>query len=145
MSVKAKPTRIQLIGEGRLEEGRAGVAIKPGMLVMIGTNGQVFPHNAPGAVAERAFALEDALRGKGIGDDYAAGDLVAYGVQVPGDVVYAWLGSSEVTTTGSFLTSNGDGTLKIASGSDIRIARALEVVDASDSSGKDERIRVRLI
>lgn len=143
---KTQATRIQLKGEGVFEEGRAAAAVRPGDLVDLDIAGKVKKHPTAGAPSENSFALEDALQGKGINDNYATGDLVAYSIQRPGDVVLAWLAAGQVATPASYLTSNGNGALKVAGGTDIRIGRALESVNASDSGAVfDERIRVRII
>lgn len=145
MAVKTSPTRIQLKGEGVHEEGRAAGAIRPGDLVKFNSAGNIIKHSSAGGRAENAFALEDALQGNGIDDNYASGDLVSIGIQKSGDVVLAWLSGGENATPDEFLTSNGDGALKVASGSDIAIAVPMEAVDASDSNDVDERIRVRVL
>lgn len=142
---KTQPTRIQLKGEGTHEEGRAAAAIRPGDLVQINTAGQVRKHATAGGPAEPAFALEDALQGRGIDDDYATGELVSYAIQRSGDVVLAWLSGGENAAVGAYLSANGDGALKVAGGTDVRIGVALEAVNASDSNDVDERIRVRII
>ena len=139
------PKRIHLLGEGRHEEAVAAGAITPGMLINQNSAGAVVVHPTAGGWAEKAFALEDALQGKTIADAYASGDRVSFVLGKSGDVVYAWLSGGEGATPDEFLTSNGDGTLKVASSTDIRIAVPLEAVDASDSADVNERIRVRLL
>jgi len=143
--MKTRPTRIQLKGEGVHEEGRAASTIKPGMLIKMNSAGNLIPHGTAGGVAEKSFALEDALQGRGIDDNYASGELVSYALQSPGDVVFAFLSAGEHATPDEFLTSNGDGTLKVAGGSDNRIAAALEEMDLSDTSDVDTRMRVRIL
>ena len=143
--MKTRPTRIQLIGEGRQEEGRAAAVIKPGMLIAQNSAGALIPHGVAGGPAERAFALEDPLQGNGIDDDYAIGDLVTYGVQGQSDVVFAFLAAGEHCTPNEFLTSNGDGTLKVAGGTDARIAVPLEELDLSDTDSEDTRVRCRIL
>ena len=139
------PKRIHLLGSGRHEEGVAGATITPGMLIDTGAAGTLAPHASAGGVAEKAFAIEDALQGKTINDNYASGSRVSYVLAAPGDVVYGWLASGEKTTTASFLTSNGDGTLKVAGGTDVRVAKALEALDLEDSFAPDTRIRIRVL
>lgn len=127
------------------EEGRAAATITPGMLLAQNSSGNIIPHGVAGGPAERMFALEDALQGNGIDVNYASGDLVAIGVQGQGDVVFAILNAGENVTPDEFLTSNGDGTLKVASGTDARIAVALEAMDLSQTGDADTRIRVRIL
>jgi len=140
------PKRIHLRGDyGVHEEARAGGAIRPGDLIDQASTGKMLKHPTAGGWAEKAFALEDALQGNGIDDNYATDDLVSFTICKPGDIVYAWLSGGETVTLDDFLTSNGDGALKVASSTDIRIAKPLEAVDASDSNDVDERIKVRIL
>lgn len=139
-----RPHQIQLISNGRREEGRAASAITPGMLIALTAAGAYEPHDASGKRPALLFALEDALQGRTIDDAYATDELVQIGVQVPGDVVFAWLAAGETVTPDMALTSNGDGFLKEAGGSDGVIGNALESMDLSGSDDDDTRIRVRL-
>ena len=139
------PKRIHLRGSGIQEEAIAASAIRPGDLIDVDTNGKVAKHASAGGWAEKAFALEDALQGKDIDQNYAADDRVSFVIAHPGDIVLAWLSGGETATKGSYLTSNGDGSLKVASSTDVRVAKALEAVDASDSADVDERIKVRIL
>lgn len=141
----ATPKRIHLLGDGRHEEAVAAGAITPGMLITQDNAGKVVAHGTAGGWAEKNFAVEDALQGKTIDDAYASGDRVSSVLCKPGDVVLAWLSGGENADTSEFLTSNGDGTLKVATSTDIRIAVPLENVDASDSADVNERIRVRIL
>lgn len=144
-----RPKRIQLKGEGHQDEGRALAAITPGHLIERATDSGgvegLRVHSTAGGKALRAFALEDALQGRTIDDAYADGELVTFGIQKAGDRIYAWLASGEVSEYGSKLTSNGDGTLKIATGSDEIVAQALEAVDSTDSGAANSRIRIEMI
>lgn len=140
------PKRIHLLGSGRHEEFVAAGAITPGHLMEMDSNGKVVVHNSAGVLAERMFALEDALQGGTIDDAYAADDVVATVMCHPGDVVYALLAAGEDAEKGEFLTSNGDGELKVATGSDAVVGVALDNLDLSDSNETEaERIRVRII
>lgn len=139
------PKRIHLLGDGRHEEDVAAATITPGMLIDKDTNGAVIPHGTAGGAAEKAFALEDALQGRSIATNYASGERVSYVLANSGDVVYAWLAAGETATKASFLTSNGDGTLKVATSTDTRLAKSMEAVDQSDSSDGDARIKVRVL
>ncbi len=140
------PKRIVLIGsDSRHEEALASAAITPGDLIEVISTGKVRRHATAGGVAERLFALEDALQGRAISTDYAADERVAIVVAQPGDVIYAQLSGGETAVIGSQLTSNGDGKLKVATGSNHVIAVAVEAVDSSDSNDVDEPIRVRVV
>jgi hypothetical protein len=137
------PKRIHLLGSGRHEEATAGGAITPGMLLKVNSVGQVIAHDGAAGVAEKAFALEDALQGRTINTAYAQNELVGFVLASPGDVVYAFLGGGENVNPGATLNSNGDGTLQ--AGTTNAIAIALEAVNASDSNNVNERIRVRIL
>lgn len=140
------PKRIHLLGNAvRFEEGEAAAVIKPGMLLAQNSDAKLIPHGVAGGPAEMQFALEDALQGKTIDNNYASGDKVFTVVCGKGDVVYAWLSGGESADPSEYLTSNGDGTLKVATSTDARVAVPLETVDASDSNDVDERIRVRIL
>ena len=145
MDTSGNPTRIHLLGTGRIEEADAAGTIKPGHLIELNTSGDVIAHASAGGYAEAAFALEDALQGNTIADNYASGDRVTFVLASKGDVVYAWISGDEDIAIGDKLTSNGDGTLKEATSTDIRLAVALEAVDSTDSNDVDERIRVRIL
>lgn len=141
-----KPHRIHLGGTpGRYEEAVAGQAMLPGKLVKLGVSGQLIPHYIAGGAAERMFILEDALQGKSIADLTVVGEQTPVIIASPGDMVYAWLDFGEVVTQADFLTSNGNGNLKKAASTDIRLAVPLEAIDARDSDSPDQRIRVRII
>lgn len=150
-----KPKRIHLLssrGDPRLEEDRAASTITPGMLLATNASGTVKPHAVAGGAHERKFALEDALQGspritpKTIDTDYIADDLVFSVHAEPGDVIYAWLHNGEHATADEFLTSNGDGTLKVSSSNtDKIVGKALEEVDLSDTAVANGRIRVRIV
>jgi hypothetical protein len=144
-STTGTPTRIHLLGDGRLEEAIAAAAITPGHLIKLDSAAKVLVHATAGGYAEKAFALEDALQGYTIATAYALNDRVTYILAKAGDVVYAWLAGNETAVIGSLLTSNADGTLKVAGGTDVVIAVALEAVDATDSNDVDERITVRVL
>jgi|SwirhirootsSR3_FD_contig_31_27785386_length_3524_multi_13_in_0_out_0_2 hypothetical protein len=139
------PKRIHLLGSGRHEEATAAEAIRPGDLLKLNSDGEVIKHATAGGYAERNFALEDALQGNGIDDNYAADDLVSIVNGAPGDVVYAWLSWGENVAKGDLLTSNGDGALKKVTGTDKPIAVSLDTLNLADSESADERLRVRLL
>lgn len=141
------PKRIDLTGSGRgrHEELRAAEAITPGHLCAVNSAGKVAKHASAGGWSEAMFALEDALQGNEIGDAYSADDLVALTVANKGDDIYAWLAAGESVNPSSGLTSNADGTLKAATGTDVVIARPLETLDNSDTGAVDARLKVRVV
>src|SRR5512146_373652 len=134
---------IQLKGDIVRKERVAAVAVVPGMLVEIKASANtVQPHSTANGFAQAAFALENDLIGRGIGDpagstaadreEYAIGEQVQYGVFQRGAEVNAVLKSGQNVAEGAFLTSGGDGTL-VACGSpgtnDYPVAIALAAVN----------------
>jgi len=109
------------------------------------SDGDFVVHDGAGGWAERLYALEDALQGRTIDDAYASGETVSLVKALPGDHIYARLAAGESADPSEFLTSNADGTLKVASSSDIRIAVPLETLDLSDTGDTVGRIKVRVI
>lgn len=143
-----KPTRIHLLGSGRLEEGTAGGTFYPGYLLRLNSSNKWIAHNDSLGHAEALFAVEDALQGKTIADAYALGQRATAVLANRGDEVYAWLAGGEAANIGDFLVSDGQGCLKPATESDVaevRLAVALEAVDSSDSGGAAKRIIVRVL
>lgn len=143
---------IQLKGEFRLDEGLASGVVKPGMLLerTSATTHTVIAHSVQGGVAERAFAMEDALQGKTVDDAYADGDLVTYHLAVPGAEMLALIKAGSVLSVGEQLISGGDGTLipigDVDSGYGTNvIAIAVEALDLSDSDLDDTLSPVRVL
>ena len=94
------------------EEMEAAAAITPGMLVEQTPAAEtVRKHATSGGNAIPMFALEDALQGKGITDDYAAGDQVQVWIPGRGDQVYALIADEQNIAIGDPLESNGAGFL----------------------------------
>jgi len=130
----------------RYEEGRAGGTITPGHIIKLNSSDQLVVHGTAGGFGETAVAIEDALRGKTIDDNYTSGDLVRYQVLQPGDVFYALLpAAATAVVVGDQLISNGDGCLKKTTGSPTKVfGIALEAVDNSGGSGT-ARIKCRVM
>jgi hypothetical protein len=137
---------IKLIGDGRYEEGIAGPGVTlPGHLIAPRADGTYLPHTTAGAKTGSLFACEDSFQGKTINDAYASGDLIQIYVAEEGDVINAWLPVGQNVTPASYLTSNGDGTLKVASGGDIKMFQPLESINLTGSGASNSRIRVRVL
>lgn len=145
------PKRIVLKGDVRHEEYRAGGTVTPGHLLVLNSSSKVIAHNSEGGIAERMFAIEDALQGNTIDDNYSADDVVMIALAEPGAVVYAWLRAGSEASVGDLLVSGGDGTLivdgEIDSLTTIKqyVAVALEDVDLTGSGATKGRIRVRVL
>jgi len=148
-----------------IEEYAAASTITPGMLIALGSGGTVAAHAHAAQDASPMFALEDELQGKGIDDNYIAGDQVQCWIPGRGDQVYAILEDGENVSVGDFLESNGAGYLQkhVADAADSDdaitiyplaiVAIALEAKDLSGSSGEEssgalghnKRIAVRIV
>ncbi len=139
------------------EEIEAGGTIKPGMLIMLNSDNKVVVHT--GGDVLPMFAVEDALQGKTIDDNYTNGQPVQCWIPQRGDQVYAVLQDGEDVSIGDFLSSNGNGRLakhESESETDVGIsykepivAVALEALDLSTSESywpdTARRIKVRII
>lgn len=138
------PKRIHLVGDGRHEEALAGGAISPGHLLQLGSDSKVVVHDNAGGIGETLFAMEDALQGNSIDDNYSSGDRVSLVIANRGDVIYAWLAAGDVTAVGDHLVSQGNGTLHVPGSDDIEhvLAVALEAVTSGASAA---RIKVRVL
>jgi len=143
--------KIHLIGTFRREEIEAAGDISPGHLVEEDSSGTLVVHATEGGIAMRAFAVEDALQGNTLDDDYEDGDLVSVNMELPTNEVQAFLKAGEDVDIGDILISAGDGTL-IENGSESSgvtvydyIAVAREAEDLSGSGAVDTLIRVMLL
>jgi len=128
-----------------IEEYEAEAASTPGMLIEMTSSGTVQAHSNAGQTAEKIFALENELEGKGIDDAYAEEDQVQCWVAGRGDQVNAILAGGEDVDIGDKLESNGSGYLqKVVAESAGGITYpgsvvcvALEALDLSGSSGTE--------
>lgn len=150
MDTSGNPSRIQLKGQGRLEEADAAGVVRPGQLLRLNVDGDVVPHNIVLGQAERLFALEDALQGRPITTDYASGERVSMVFAQPGDVIYGWLAVGESVAKGAFLGSDGFGHLQASDESGLTqavdsVGVALETLDNSESGDVNARIKVRVL
>lgn len=140
------PKRILLIAsDSRHEEYIAAVPVLPGELLIRNAANNVSPHSVEGGIAERMYALEDALQGRTIDDAYAAGELVAVGVCNPGDKILARLDAGANVVIGDHLESAGNGKLTKATGSNTVLAIAEQAIDNTGSEAVVVYIPVRLL
>lgn len=154
---------IRLVGDGVQKEAVANAEILPGNLLEILSTGKVQKHSVAGCltVAGRPVPLmvasENNLMGMGIGTGtlngtfvtitkaYAALQPVLIVCPRPGDSVVMYLKAGQNVVVGSPLTSNGDGTLKLATASgETVIGRAGEACDLSASGAVNTLIQVDL-
>jgi len=125
------------------EYNAANGNIEPGMFIERTTDGDVQAHATAGGKGRRMFANVDVLLGNGREDAYAADSRVNCLVCAPGQEVYAWLATGNTTTLeDTALSSNGDGSLKVAGASDEVVAYAMEA--KANTSGSKVEIRVEV-
>ena len=144
--------RIHSKGEYRQEEAYASGTITPGMLIELDSSGYVKAHATEGGYGERAFAVEDALQGKTVSDNYTTTnpDLVTYILPTKGACVNALLKAGYNYTIGTELISAGDGTLipngQESSGVTVKeiIAEVTEASDLSASGASNTLSEVRI-
>lgn len=142
---------IVLKGDPRYEEDIVAAAFNPGHLLEKDSAGKIQKHSTEGGVAERAFAVEDALQGNTVDTAAVAGNTHPYVVAKPGDVVYAYIQAGQNVAIGNKLISAGDGTLIVdgqeSSGTTVkdRIAEAVEANDLTGSGAVDTRSAVRIL
>lgn len=137
--------RIHNKGDYRYEEHVAHELIAPGMLLEINSDNEVLAHNTSGAIAERLFALEDALQGNDIDHNYVAGELVCCLLGQRGTVVNALLELGAAYAVGDMLISNGLGSLHKGTSTDVIGVVEDEALDLSGSGAVDTRHPVRLL
>jgi hypothetical protein len=127
------------------KEGEASAAITPGHLVEFGGANDLRVHSTSGGPARKAFALENDLIGDAIGDAYAAGATVQYGVFESGAEINAFLDGGENASKGDALVSAGDGSLRVQSTEveqDVIVAYAMEAKDNSAQSAGGTQLRI---
>jgi len=137
-------SRIHSKGDYRYEEHTASAAISPGMLLEINSDSEVLAHNSSSTVGECLFAMEDALQGNDLSDDYADGDLVACIIPMKGSVVNAFLLAGVSYSVGEVLESNGDGTLTTGTTYPIAVVED-SAKDLSNSLAEDTLHPVRIL
>jgi hypothetical protein len=132
------------------DEYAAVAAITPGMLVDLTSANKVQAHPTAAGRLSWMFALEDELQGKGINDDYVAGDRVQVGVFTRGEIVYGLIDDEETIVIGDFLEAglHAGKLRKYVSG--VLVGIALEALDTatlpegSDSSAGGEYYNLRI-
>ena len=97
---------------GIQEERIANAEIYPGHLIEVMSTDKVRVHATEGGNALPIFAIENELEGQGIGDAYAAADIVQFRYFRTGDIVLGILADGESIAIGDPLISAGDGTVK---------------------------------
>lgn len=134
-------------GERPILEGVATTTtIKPGHLVMW-SSGELVIHNNDDALAAPMFAIENpyyipTTTEAAIDHAYAAAETCYYVFAQPGDVIYAWLETSNNAAKGDALTSDGAGGLQLSPSAGAVIAWAEEAYN--NTTGSQARLKVRV-
>lgn len=111
---------------------KADAALKPGHIITKNATDEVLKHATAGAGGQIMVAMEDRLIGRTINDAYAEAESVPYHIPTTGDWLYLRVAAAaSAIVHNAPLTSDGAGCVKLATGDDIIIARALEALDNS--------------
>lgn len=124
------------------EERDAGEALYPGHLLEITSVGKFQKHSNAGQNVVQIFAIEDALQGKDIDDQYSSDDPVRGWIPQRGDHALTVLADGENVEIGDYLESAGNGTLQkhiveSTTYSNQIVGIAVEAMDLSGSAGAE--------
>jgi len=100
-----------------VNEYSTGVITTPGMLVekyTVSDKIKIRPHSVAGDVAAPMVAVEKIEWNKGVDDTYAVGEMMNYVHLRKGSTFWGIVPTGNTVTAGTFLQSNGDGKLKVA-------------------------------
>lgn len=119
--------------------------VKPGQLIeQVGGARTVQPHASANTFGDHLVALPNYLEGKTVSDSYAAGETVmAFRAQV-GDKLYMRLAASMTVPPGAHLSSNGDGALRLTTGTNIALFKSDETSTVT-TTGSEDWIKVRTL
>jgi hypothetical protein len=149
------PNTILLIGELNegYDEGRVktGETLYPGYVIEKHSDGTYKAHATAGGRTTLTMVLEDGFGGNpanGVGNTLTTaktdGQLLRFKHMQKGEKALAVLKDGQTAADGALLTSNGDGTLKVAGGTDYVLCRADEPLDLA-AAGANGFIRVRAL
>jgi len=124
----------------QVRELLASAALKPGRLAVISSG--KFALAGATTVGKVWLVQDNYLAMKGVDDDWAA-DSIAIGIEMQDDCLYAARIATgvNVAAIGTALTPAANGTLAIASTSDLVVAYAEEVFN--NNTGSEQLIRIR--
>ena len=124
----------------QVRELLASAALKPGRLAVI-TSGK-FALAAATTVGKLWIIQDNYLQLKSVDDDWAA-DSTAIGIEMEDDCLYAARIATgvNITAIGTALTPGANGTLAIASLSDLVVAYSEEIYN--NDTGSEQLIRIR--
>lgn len=142
--------RIHNKGGWRHDENVAHAAISPGNILELNSDNEVLRYATENGAppSGRLIAIEDALQGKEVTDDYAADDIVMVAVADAGSEWNLLVAAGAVLTIGESLISDGNGCLQSAD--DVPSGETAEVIAVSleeftVDSGEAELVHVRII
>lgn len=142
---KTIPTTVTLVGDPNRRQREASAVVTPGFLIELAADNTVAPHSGAGTTSSRWVAVENDIAGDDLNHDYQSGEVVLINVFRPGDEFLGILVAGQNAAIGAFLTSNGDGKLKVATGGDVRVAMAVKAVDVSGTGDPDGRIHAQVL
>lgn len=133
--------KIQLIFRGRLEEApNDGSTLQPGMLAQLTSAGRIKPHSLEGGPGECLIVDVDLKAGMTVDDTYDGAqdtEVIPHLIPLEGDVLAVRLADGESVTKGvSRLSSNGDGTMKVAASGDQVMFVAWETMVADEAANE---------
>ena len=142
--------RIHNKGGWRHDENVAHAAISPGNILELNSDNEVLKYATENGAppSGRLIAVEDALQGNGVTDDYAAADIVSVAVADAGSEWNMLVAAGTVLTIGESLVTDGSGCLMSAD--DLDSGTTAEVVAVSMEeftvdSGEAELVHVRIV
>ena len=124
----------------QVREALANVALKPGRLAVLSAG--EFALAGAATVGKVWLVQDNYLAMKGVDDDWDAGDT-AIGIEMHEDCIYAAriADGVDITAIGTALTPGANGTLAVASTSDLIVAYADEIYN--NTSGSEQLIKIR--
>lgn len=124
----------------QVREALAAAALKPGRLAVL-SSGE-FALAGATTVGKLWLIQDNYLAMKSVDDDWASGST-AIGIEMEDDCLYAAriANGVNVTAVGTKLTPGANGTLAIASTSDLVVAYAEEIYN--NNSGSEQLLRIR--
>lgn len=125
---------------------KAAEVVVPGATLLLDSNGEFIDHDSAGEAKDFFVANLNAEAQESVSDAWAAGDTCTAFIPQAGQYFNMVVAASQnITAKGTALTSNGDGTLKIATITgatpDVTIGFADEVVN---TGGATALVRVRI-
>lgn len=119
----------------------AGSTLKPGYIAQTTAADEVTNHATAGGEGEGLVVKEDDMQGRTVDTQYAVGDPVMLHRVQKGDLCQLVLKAGQNVAITDWLTSNGDGTVKKAAGTDVKSWKPGEPLDLSGGGAVDTFIK----